>query len=90
MFDKICRIYGIDTLIIYKKRLLLRCIHHFNSDIINNIDHMRFSGNELSSVILCQTKWFQTKGNIDPKVPKQGEAKRDGVINPQNYNFNQF
>ena len=25
-----------------------------------------------------------------PKVPKQTEAKRDGVINPQNYNFNQF
>ena len=23
-----------------------------------------------------------------PKVPKQAEAKRDGVINPQNYNFN--
>ena len=29
-------------------------------------------------------------GNVDPKVPKQAEAKRDGVINPQNYNFNQF
>ena len=28
--------------------------------------------------------------NVDPKVPKQAEAKRDGVINPQNYNFNQF
>ena len=25
-----------------------------------------------------------------PKIPKQAEAKRDGVINPQNYNFNQF
>ena len=23
-------------------------------------------------------------------MPKQAEAKRDGVINPQNYNFNQF
>ena len=23
-----------------------------------------------------------------PKVPKQAEAKRDGVINPQNQNFN--
>ena len=22
-----------------------------------------------------------------PKMPKQAEAKRDGVINPQNYNF---
>ena len=24
------------------------------------------------------------------KVPKQAKAKRDGLINPQNYNFNQF
>ena len=28
--------------------------------------------------------------NDDPKVPKQAEAKRDGVKKPQNYNFNQF
>ena len=28
--------------------------------------------------------------NVDPKVPKQAEAKRDGAINPQNYNFNYF
>ena len=40
----------------YKKRLLLRCIHHFNFDLINNMDHMRISGNEPSSVILGQTK----------------------------------
>ena len=26
----------------------------------------------------------------DPKEPKEAEAKWDGVINPQNYNFNQF
>ena len=24
-----------------KKRLLLRCIHHLNSDVLNNTDHMR-------------------------------------------------
>ena len=30
----------------YKKRLLLRCIHHFKSDLINNMDHMRISGTE--------------------------------------------
>ena len=29
-----------------KKRLLLRCKHHFKSDLINNMDHMRISGNE--------------------------------------------
>ena len=28
--------------------------------------------------------------NVDPKVPKEAETKRDGVINPQNYNFSQF
>ena len=30
------------------KRLLLRCIHHFKSDLINNMDNMRISGNEHS------------------------------------------
>ena len=38
----------------YEKRLLLRCIHRFKSDLINNMDHMRISGTELSSVILSQ------------------------------------
>ena len=50
---------------------------------------MRISGNKPSSVILCQTKLLKNE-NDSPKVPKQDEAKRDGVINPQNYNFNQF
>ena len=40
------------------KRFLLRCIHHFKSDIINNMDHIRILGNEPSSVILRQIKWF--------------------------------
>ena len=40
----------------YKKRLLLRCIHHFIPDLINNMDDMRISGTEPSSVILSQTK----------------------------------
>ena len=44
----------------YKKRILLRCIHHLKSDLIYNMDHMRISGNEPSSVILSQTEWFQT------------------------------
>ena len=25
-----------------------------------------------------------------PKLPKRGKAKRDGVINPKYYNFNEF
>ena len=44
------------SLIQYKKRLLLRCVHHFKADSINNMDHMRISGNEPSSVILGQTE----------------------------------
>ena len=40
----------------YKKRLLLRCMHHFKSDLINIMDHMRISGTEPSSVVLSQTK----------------------------------
>ena len=51
---------------------------------------MRISGNEPSSVILSQTTRFKKFKSDGPKVPKQAEAKRDGVINPQNYNFNQF
>ena len=31
-----------------QKRLLLRWIHHFKSDLINNMDHMRISGTDLS------------------------------------------
>ena len=48
---------------------------------------MRISGNEPSSVILSQTKLFQKVEMIARKCHNQGEAKRDGVINPQKYNF---
>ena len=44
------------TQVWYKKRLLLRCIHHSKSDLINNMDYMRISGTEPSSVIFSQTK----------------------------------
>ena len=47
------------TYLKYKKRLLLRCIHHFKSDLINNMDHMHISGTEASSVILSQTYYFK-------------------------------
>ena len=52
---------------------------------------MRISGTEPSSVILSQKKrnFQKLKRNV-PNVPKQVDAKRDGVINPQNYNFKQF
>ena len=38
----------------YKKRFLLRCIHHFKSDLINNMDHMCISGTEP-----CKCQCFQ-------------------------------
>ena len=50
---------------------------------------MRISGTEPSSVILSQTKYFKKLKNDDQKLPKQAKAKRDSLINPQNYNFNQ-
>ena len=31
-------------------------MHNFKSDLINNMDHMRISGTEVSSVILSQTE----------------------------------
>ena len=54
-----------------KKRLQIRCIHHFKSDLITNIDHMRISGIEPSSVILSQTMLFQKLKSDVHKVPKQ-------------------
>ena len=48
---------------------------------------MRISGTEPWSVILSQTIEFKKLESGDPKVPKLVEVKRDGVINPQNYNF---
>ena len=45
----------------YKKRFLLRCIHHFQSDGISVMDQLRISGSESSSVILSQTKYFVNK-----------------------------
>ena len=51
---------------------------------------MRISGTEPSSVILSQTKLFKKVVKWCRNKPKQAEAKRDGVINPQNNNFNQF
>ena len=44
------------TLGIYQKRLLQRCIHHFKSDLINDMDYMRITVSEPSLVILSQTK----------------------------------
>ena len=55
------------------------CIHHFKSDFINNMDHMRISATEPSSVILSQTKQFKKLKRDVTKVPKEAEAKRDAM-----------
>ena len=54
------------------------------------MDHLHISGTEPSSVILSQTWCIKKLKSNDQKVPKQAKAKRDGVINQQNYNFNEF
>ena len=48
---------------------------------------MRILGTEPSSVILSQTKQFRKVDKLCPKIPKQAEAKKDGVINPQQLQF---
>ena len=74
----------------YEKRLLPRCIHHFKPDLINNMDHMRISVlNPRQWPLAKQTNLKRWKSHA-PKVPKQAQAKRDGVINPQKYNWSQF
>ena len=44
----------------------------------NNIDHMRISGNEPSSVILGKTKWFQKLKMIAKKC--QNKLKPKGMV----------
>ena len=72
------------------QRFLLRYIRHFKSDLNSNMDHMRNSGNELSSLILSKTKLSKKMKSDAEKLPKQARAKRNGEINPKNYNFDQI
>ena len=65
----------------YKKRLLLSCIHHFKSDLIKNMDQMRISGTEPSSLILSQKSGFKSWKGIPKRCQKQAETKGDGVTN---------
>ena len=46
---------------------------------MNNMDHMRISGNETSSVILYQTKWFQKLEKLPESAKKKLKPK--GVCN---------
>ena len=54
------------------------------------MDHMRISGNQPSSVIHSQAKWFQKLKMVAQKCLNNVKHKRDGVINPENYIFKQF
>ena len=66
-------------------------MHHFISDLIYNMDHMHISGTKPSSVILSQTKKFKKLKSDSQNVKrKKLKQQRVGVINPQNYNFNQI
>ena len=51
---------------------------------------MRISGNEPSLLILSQTMLFKKLKSDGSKVLKHADAKRDGVINSQNYYFDQL
>ena len=51
---------------------------------------MHIPGTEPSSVILSQRNLIIKVEKWWPKMPTQAEAKRDGVINQQNYNSIQF
>ena len=55
-----------------KKRLLLSCIHHFKSDLIHNMDHMRISGTEPSSVILSQ----KVVSKVGKRCPKSAPPQK--------------
>ena len=65
-----------------KTILLLRCMHHFKSDLINNMDHMRISGTEPSLVILSQKGYsFKSMKVMSQKCQEQAEAKRNFDVN---------
>ena len=52
---------------------------------------MRISGTDTSSVILSRKSILKSLKEMSQTYQnKLLKAKRDGVINPKNYNFNQF
>ena len=61
--------HSIHSMTKYKKRLLLRCIHHVKLGLINDMNHMHISGKEPSSVILRQTS-LKAKPKGTDKIPE--------------------
>ena len=74
------------NLVQYKKGLLLRCIHHFKSDLINDMDHMRISGTEPSSVILPNKVVSKVK-NWCPKSVKTSWSQKGWCNKPTKLEF---
>ena len=63
----------------------MTCTHHFITDLINKMDHMRISGTEPSSMILSQRKKFQKfERDTFTKRAKTSWSEKDSVINLQN------
>ena len=79
-------VYSVTLTLEYKKRLLLRCIHHFKSDLITNMDHMRISGTEPSSVILSQRRVVSKVENWCPKSVKTSWSLMGWCNKPTNNN----
>ena len=75
----------------YKKRPLLRCIHHFQSDLINNMDS---NYAHFGYLTLISDPWpnkvIQKFESDVIKLPKQAETTPDCVMNSQITIFNQF
>ena len=80
-------LYGMLSNWLYEKRLLLRCIHHFKSDLINKMDHMRISGTEPSSVILNQKKVIQKVEKWCPKSVKSSLSQMGWCNKPTKLQF---
>ena len=53
----------------YKMRLLLRCIQHFKTDLINNVDHMRISSTEPSSDMCRAENWPRKRPIVLTMIP---------------------
>ena len=57
----------------YKMKFLLRLIHHFKTDLINNMDHMRISGTDQWS--LTKQSSFKNLKVLSQKCPNKLKPK---------------
>ena len=69
---------------------LLQNLQQYKSVLIKNMDHMSIWVLKPHQLSYAKRSSFKKLNNDAPKVPKQAEIKRYGVVNPQNNNFNHF